>query len=245
MSAQTPDNLFENHLPLASKIGHRFPIPGLGIDESVHEARIALWQAANTFDPTRGSFEGFASIVIRNHLRNVFERAKRTAVEITALDSLSVKENEEVCEKENIPAHEPNPLLEAERSDIRKALEKSIEGLTASQKELLERFASGESYAEIGREKGVSPAAIRQMLMRASERIRPNLEAKSIDVRFMPWHAPTEPVDIASDFLSAATSSKKRTTSYGSFGCFFLLLLALIAFEIILHAVRFIVSANN
>ena len=237
MSDHTANNLFQSYLNLASKIGHSFPIPGVSIDESIHEARIALWQAANTFDPTRGTFEGFASIVIRNHLRNVFGRAKRTAVELTALDTVSVRENEEGCEKENIPAHEADPLLEAERTDIRNALKKSLEGLTVAQRDLLERFALGESYAQIGREKGVSPAAVRQMLLRAAEQIRPNLEAKSIDVRFMPWHSP--------DFSVHGVPNLRRTTSGSSLGCLFMLLLILTVSTITLHAVRLFVSLIN
>ena len=245
MSDQTPNNLFESYLNLASKIGNRFPIPGASIDESIHEARIALWRAANTFDPTRGTFEGFASIVIRNHLRNVFDRAKRTSVEMATLDSLSVSNNEEGCEKENIPAREADPLLDAERADIRKAIGQSLELLTASQRELLERFAAGESYADIGREKGVSPAAIRQMLMRALERIRPDLESKSIDVRFLPWHPPAADAHIDSTLPTLDAQSPHPPSSFGLIGCVLLILLFWVAVQITIHLVRFVSDLNN
>ena len=188
MSDHGPETLFNAHLQLAARIGQSFPIQGLSMEESTHEARIALWQAANAFDPTRGTFEGFASIVIRNHLRNVFGKAKRASVETTSLDveNSSTVEDGATTEKESIPAAEADPLLEAERADIRTVLRQSLAELTPAQKELLERFAAGESFAEIGREKGVSSAAIRQMALRAAERVRPDLESKSIDVRFFP-----------------------------------------------------------
>ena len=188
MSDHGPETLFNAHLQLAARIGQSFPIQGLSLEESTHEARIALWQAANAFDPTRGTFEAFASIVIRNHLRNAFGKAKRASVETTSLDveNSSTVEDGATTEKESIPAAEADPLLEAERADIRTVLRQSLAELTPAQKELLERFAAGESFAEIGREKGVSSAAIRQMALRAAERVRPDLESKSIDVRFFP-----------------------------------------------------------
>jgi len=191
MSDYAPNALFDSNLELASQIGRNFPIPGLSIEEGIHEARVALWQAASNFDPARGEFEGFASIVIRNHLRNIFEKAKRNAAEATTLDAstLLANETDTACEKENIPSQEADPLLEAERTDIRKALSQGLNALTASQRELLTRFAAGESYADIGRERGVSAAAVRQMAQRALDNMRPDLESKSIGVRFMPDRA--------------------------------------------------------
>jgi DNA-directed RNA polymerase sigma subunit (sigma70/sigma32) len=55
MSDHGPETLFNAHLQLAARIGQSFPIQGLSMEESTHEARIALWQAANAFDSTRGT----------------------------------------------------------------------------------------------------------------------------------------------------------------------------------------------
>ena len=110
-------------------------------------------------------------------------------------------EKEEAGDNETALTQEADPRLEAERADIRKAIKQSLDALTVSQKEILERFASGQSYAEIGREKGVSTAAIRQMAVRALERVRPNLEAQSIDVRFMPMRKMDEERPIELSFI--------------------------------------------
>ncbi|NBV85216.1 MAG: sigma-70 family RNA polymerase sigma factor [Verrucomicrobia bacterium] len=205
MSDYAPNALFDANLDLASKIGRNFPIPGLSIDEGIHEARVALWHAANTYDPARGEFEGFAAIVIRNHLRNAFEKAKRNAVEATTLDARLpvLNDPEETSGKESVPAQEADPLLEAERADIRKAIDEGLDNLTLPQRELLKRFAAGESYADIGREKGVSAAAVRQMAQRALAEMRSELESKSINVRFMPERAQEADADHQPDFTRA------------------------------------------
>ena len=205
------------------------------MEESTHEARIALWQAANAFDPTRGTFEGFASIVIRNHLRNVFGKAKRASVETTSLDveNSSTVEDGATTEKESIPAAEADPLLEAERADIRTVLRQSLAELTPAQKELLERFAAGESFAEIGREKGVSSAAIRQMALRAAERVRPDLESKSIDVRFFPKRHTDEEASRAPRIAFHHTPRPARASPSLAVGCLALALLLGVAASLV------------
>ena len=81
MNDSTPEALFESHLELAAKIGGHFQMANASIEESVQEARIALWSAAQAFNPAKGEFEPFASTVIRNHLRNAYNKAKRRSVE--------------------------------------------------------------------------------------------------------------------------------------------------------------------
>jgi RNA polymerase sigma factor (sigma-70 family) len=80
MNDSTPEALFKSHLELAAKIGSHFQMANASIEESVQEARIALWSAAQAFDPAKGEFEPFASTVIRNHLRNEVDPEKRTSV---------------------------------------------------------------------------------------------------------------------------------------------------------------------
>jgi len=244
MAAINPDALFSAHLKLAAKIGNRFPIPGFSIDEGIQEARIALWKAANEFDPSRGDFEGFASIVIRNHLRNVFDRAKRTTVEATTLDNIVVNETEETSEKENIPSNDADPLLEAERADIRKAIKQSLDALTPPQKELLERFAAGESYADIGREKGVSPAAIRQMALRALGQVRPNLEARTIGVRFMPMRQADNETPNEIGFRFWGANKPTHTPHTSASGCSVSILL-LSGFGILVHFIQAALNARH
>jgi RNA polymerase sigma factor (sigma-70 family) len=195
MPNSTPKELFESHLNLASKIGRSFSMANISSAESVQEALIALWSAAQSFDPAKGEFEPFASTVIRNHLRNAYNKAKRRSVEITTLD-MAVSDDGDFHEKtlkEIIPSPDASPLLEAERVDVRATIRQGLDGLTVSQREVMESFAEGKSYAEIAREKGVSKAAVRQMAERAADQMRPELRARG-SVQFMPEVCVPEPV---------------------------------------------------
>jgi RNA polymerase sigma factor (sigma-70 family) len=191
MNDSTPEALFESHLELALKIGRSFPIPSSSVDECEQEARIALWQAARSFDPAKGNFAGFASIVVRNHLRNAFNSAKRRSVEIAALDAPASDDPEAEIDsaKNSLVSPEASPLLDAERADIRSVLQSNLETLTPSQQQVLKSYAEGDSFAEIARRDGVSKAAVRQMAERAANQIRPELHARGITIQFMPSDA--------------------------------------------------------
>jgi RNA polymerase sigma factor (sigma-70 family) len=191
VSASTPEQLFELHVDLALKIARSLPIIGHTVDEKEQEARIALWKAANAFDPNRGDFEPFASMVIRNHLRNFLQRAQRRAhFEITTLDVPAVNQGEEDGENlkdVSILSPEVSPLVEAERNDIRAVLRDEVVSLTPAQQEVLHSYAEGSSYAEIARQKRVSKAAVRQMLQRAAEQARPVIQSRGVlNAHFMP-----------------------------------------------------------
>ena len=199
MNELTPEALFESHLELALKIGRSFPIPNAAIDESEQEARIALWRAASSFDPEKGEFAGFASIVVRNHLRNVFNTAKRRGVEITALDASSSSDPDAEFDsaKNSLVSADASPLLYTERANIRLVIQTQLASLTESQQQVLKSYADGESYAEISRRTGVSKAAVRQMVERAANQIRPELQACGVSARYMPagegnWDLPSQ-----------------------------------------------------
>lgn len=192
MDTKTPESLFEGHLGQALKIGRSFLVPNSTTDECEQEARIALWHAAQTFDPTKGEFAAFASVVVRNHLRNFFNAAKRRSAEIAVLDSPSSGDSESEIDfvKDSIVSPDASPLLDAERSDIRSALQAELARLTASQQEVLKMHANGDSYAEIARRFGVSKAAVRQMAERAANQIRPELQYRGISIHYLPSHNP-------------------------------------------------------
>ena len=147
-----------------------------------------MWRAASSYDPAKGEFAGFASIVVRNHLRNVFNTAKRRGVEITALDAPSSNDPEAEIDsaKNSLVSSDASPLLDAERASIRLVLQTQLASLTEAQQQVLKSYADGESYADISRRTGVSKAAVRQMVERAANQIRPELQARGVSAQFMP-----------------------------------------------------------
>jgi RNA polymerase sigma factor (sigma-70 family) len=187
MAAHDPDALFAAHLGIATKLSQSFPIPRFSPEETEQEARIALWQAASKFDSTKGAFEAFATIVIRNHLRNTFNKAKRDSSRAETLDVPLVADDDSpgrLAASMIDPA--ASPSLVAERADISEVLHSELRTLTEQQQDVLKQHAEGESFSDIARAKGVSKAAVRQMSLRAVEQVRPNLEAEDITIRFFP-----------------------------------------------------------
>lgn len=187
MAANDPDALFAAHLAIATKLSQSFPIPRFSPEETEQEARIALWQAACKFDSTKGAFESFATVVIRNHLRNTFNKAKRDSSRADTLDVASLADGEApgISAVQMIdPA--ASPALVAERADISEAIHNELSALTRPQEDVLRQHAEGDTFSEIARARGVSKAAVRQMSLRAVEQVRPNLEAKDIGIRFLP-----------------------------------------------------------
>jgi len=190
MNTNDPDQLFEAHMDLALRIGRSFPLVGHAIDESEQEARIGLWKAANSYDPSKGEFEPFATTVIRNHLRTAYEKTKRRSGEVTTLDIPAANQADadgESIKDTSILSPDASPLLEAERNDIRSTLKESIASLTQTQREALQSYADGNNYADIAREKGVSKAAVRQMVQRAADQVRPEIVSRGVSgIAFMP-----------------------------------------------------------
>lgn len=185
MSAPNSTALFQAHAGLAAKLSKSFPIHGFQAQEVEQEALIALWQAACKYDPSKGAFEPFATVLIRNQLRNVFHKAKRDGARAESLSLWALEDDGEVGSvADTLVEPSAGPLLEAERADIRGILQDELRALREQQKDVLLRHAEGHTFSEIARAKGVSKAAVRQMAVRAADQVRPTLEAKDIGVRF-------------------------------------------------------------
>ena len=74
--------LYTKHLKTPQIIATEFRIPGMAPDDTEQEARIALWLACRSYNPERGKFPAYASMVIRARLTDLLRAAtrdKRTA----------------------------------------------------------------------------------------------------------------------------------------------------------------------
>lgn len=74
----TQITLFTKHQDLAVKLAQGYYLPGADEDDVRQEARIALWEAAGSFDRERGvPFRAFATDVMRRRLVDALARANR------------------------------------------------------------------------------------------------------------------------------------------------------------------------
>jgi RNA polymerase sigma factor (sigma-70 family) len=73
--SQAP-GLYTKHQPLADLIASGYYLPGADRDDVRQEARIALWEAARTWDRARGaSFRTFARLIISRRLASAVRAA--------------------------------------------------------------------------------------------------------------------------------------------------------------------------
>lgn len=191
MNTPSAEELFESHKELAYKIARSFPINSCTFEERVQDALLALWKSANAFDPSKGEFAPYASTSIRNQLRNTLTQVtRRTKAELVILDAPVLKFDEsegETLKETSLLSTDPAPNLEAERNDIRDVLNEAKTRLTPSQQAVLKDYINGASYADLSRLHGVTRPAIRQMVQRAVNQMRPEIESKGVrDVHYMP-----------------------------------------------------------
>jgi RNA polymerase sigma factor (sigma-70 family) len=176
--------LFEAHKTLAEKIARGFFIVGETEASVRQEALMGLHKAVLAYAPDRGSFETFARTVINNHIRSTCRSLDYRKSELTILDADG---DENPALKEEIVNSAPTPSHEAERNEIRQALRGSLNALTEAQREVLEHYAKGGSFAELAKRNETSEQAVRQMFERGLQQMRPRLRASGVGgTRFLP-----------------------------------------------------------
>lgn len=66
--SDTP-SLYAKHAHLVDKLAGRYVVPGADIEDSLQEARLALWEACGAYQPMKGvPFGAFATLVIKRRL---------------------------------------------------------------------------------------------------------------------------------------------------------------------------------
>lgn len=168
-------------LPLAAKIAREFSnIPGLPNAEIDLAAQEALANAARHFDPAKGNFAPYATRVIRNALRDLYERQVRHhRHHIYDLD-LPITESATTPEArvQQVEALDfPFADRVAAALESWKQLEMAMESLTPRLRLVAEGIRDGKSYGEIGSMLGVSKQAAHKLAGAAIAALRDRLEA--------------------------------------------------------------------
>jgi RNA polymerase sigma factor (sigma-70 family) len=224
--------LFDSHMGLAGRVASKYSTKGRD-DEVNQESLIALHKAVLTHDPARGAFEPFAWTVVENHVLSFLRRRNRyEGAELTILDAVAGEETGD-CLKDAIPDERPHPALEAERNEAFAELHAGIAAATPGQRELLEHYGKGGSFAEWARKTGTTEQAVRQMFQRAKEPLRARFQESPI--RALP--------NINTVQCPQIPEIRKPTGPFAEMpGC--LLLLAVCAFLAVVFIILAIMSAN-
>ena len=223
----TPEQteLFGEQQDLAARVACGFPIPGEDFESVRQEALIGLQKAVLGYTPEKGRFEPFAQRVIKNHLCSTYRSTHRRQIELTILDG-NVDEHAGDSGKDSIADREPTPAHETERNEIRDALKQGLAALTPSQREVLENYAEGGSFAEVARQTGISEQAVRQMFQRGVRQMRPHVESLGVgSAHFLPDVPRTNRLPEINLKAWAPILEKRTPTSSRALGIFVVLVL--------------------
>ncbi len=169
----------ENYFALAKKIAWEFDnIPGLPQEEIEMSAQEALLKAAQHFKTESGDFIPFASVVIRNALRDLYERQVRHHqhhvydLNVTSSNATSAEER-----IERIPADQSREVNDAAASrESEKRLALAMETLSPRLRLVAEGIGNGKSYSEIGAGLGISKQAAHKLAGAAIASLREKLD---------------------------------------------------------------------
>ncbi len=154
--------IIDRYLPLIVSMAKNY-CPKGEVEDAVQEATFALYGAVKSYKPELSSFSAFASVCIKRsviaHLR------KNNAQKVIPEELLSSIEDVEAFTIES-----PESIF-IEKEDY-KALQKNIKlELSKLEYSVLQSFLKGKSYAEIGKELGVSEKSVGNALTRIRKKI--------------------------------------------------------------------------
>jgi RNA polymerase sigma factor (sigma-70 family) len=141
-------------------------------DELLSEAHLALLDAANRFDQTRGvPLAAFVTMIVQQRLRRAVQRWHRQQARQVCFTDL-----DELDGAANTPEHDPADLCMPEADGpaaVREALERVRRVLPERSYAVLRlHYAEGHTLEETGREMGLSRQRVRQLIDKAKERAR-------------------------------------------------------------------------
>lgn len=115
----TRSALFLRHRGIALGEARDWTIPGLWPDDVRQEALVALWEATGCHDRERGPFPAFARLVVKRHLRDLLQaarRQKRTATFDRDADPADVRDR--IASRLELLDLARAPLSDAERQAV-------------------------------------------------------------------------------------------------------------------------------
>lgn len=146
-------------------------------EDVVQEAYLTVWRNAGTFDPSRGSAEGWIATVVRNRALDVAR--SRLARPTEGEDELL-----------SVASREPNAEVQMEAADERFCVANLIRSLNPkSRKLVLAAYVLGESGQQLSQRFGVPVGTVKVRLSRAVQKMRETLAAEADDPGLLPHPA--------------------------------------------------------
>lgn len=166
------DALVELHAPLARRWASRVcrPRPWLYYEDVLSEMLLALWRAAQVWDPVRGKFSTYACWWMRSHTtRHLRRRWRDRRLRTISLDATITHAGDEPRTLAEITpdprAHEPSEPLQADE------VLDALRCLPSRDRDVIEALAAGEACESVAARLGVSHQRVRQLRDRARQRL--------------------------------------------------------------------------
>lgn len=157
----------EDNLGLVRAVVSKF-FRGSGMEDSeLYSAGcVGLVEAARTFDPCKSKFSTWATRIITQHVINEIRRGRNEhrSVPLSSLDDDQAEACLEDRRTDGPPSHLVGMLTKSDNSETKSESE--------NRRILLDVFLGERSFADIGRELGISREAVRKKTQKAIDRIR-------------------------------------------------------------------------
>jgi RNA polymerase sigma factor (sigma-70 family) len=129
----------------------------------VHDAFVAVWNAPEAYDPTRGPFRTFLLSLVHHRAVDTVRREER------------LRERERRANRHSPPGEDVLEVVveDAGLADRRRQVRDALDGLPADQRRLLElMYFKGWTQARIAKEEGIPIGTVKSRVFAAMRRLR-------------------------------------------------------------------------
>ena len=159
---------------LCERIAHRYYAPGLEHQDLAQAARIAVWRAQQTFDPSRGEWEAFARLAAERAIVSAVRAATRSK---QAVLSHAVSYDEPLSDNgDTLADHLPACTDISAEYEARERVRGLFSGLSSLEAEVVCRRIGGDDYGSISADMDVSDKAIDNALTRVRRKAQTVLD---------------------------------------------------------------------
>lgn len=158
-NVRAAERLFTKVRPRLVTVGLALGVPGQDVSDLVQDTLLAAHRALASFDPALGSFEAWIGAILVRRARNGLRALRRRRQFLAVLRRVGIPR----------PRRTSEPI---EGVEARLTLERRLNALTSSQREVVAFYEIGELTAEdAGRLLGISPAGVRSIARDARLRL--------------------------------------------------------------------------
>lgn len=160
-------------------IARQYFAPGLEHQDLVQEARIGVWRAQRTFDPSRGEWERFAKMAAKRQVITAIKtatRGKHRSLNTAASYDEPITDDGNLTLADCLPAS-TDVALECESRERVGCLVQALSlGLSELEVDVLRHRIAGDDYASTGADLGVNHKCVDNALQRIRRKAQSALD---------------------------------------------------------------------